>query len=267
MESSLLFVIFMALVQGVAEFLPVSSSGHLALLGRIGGFDAEAGITLNIVLHAGTLLAIVIFYFKELVKLLNKSNFALLLKLATATIPVGIIGLTVKYFALDETIFNNLFIPGTGFLITATLLLWSQKSNGEKAMGELTFKQSFLIGISQAIAVLPGISRSGSTISAGLKCGLAKADAASFSFLMAVPAIGGVVAVKLLMLLKKNEYILNSNNGMHLITGFAVAAISGYFSLRLLLKLLKRGDFKYFSWYLYIIGIITLVWAVISACS
>ena len=267
MESSLFFVIFMALVQGVAEFLPISSSGHLALLGRIGGFDAEAGITLNIVLHAGTLLAIFIFYFKELLKLLQKSNFALLLKLAVATIPVGIIGLTVKYFALDETIFNNLFIPGIGFLMTATLLLWSQKSNGKKAMKELSFKQSFLIGLSQAIAVLPGVSRSGSTISAGLKCGLEKADAARFSFLMAIPAIGGVVAVKLLMLLKKSEYTLNSINGMQLSIGFAVAAISGYFSLRLLLKLLKHGDFKYFSWYLYIMGTITLAWAVISACS
>lgn len=267
METSLLFVIFMALIQGVAEFLPISSSGHLALLGRIGGFDAEAGITLNIVLHAGTLLAIVIFYFKELIRLLHKSNFSLLAKLAVATVPVGIIGMIVKYFALDETIFNNLFIPGIGFLVTATLLLWSQKSSGEKTMDRLTFKQSLLIGISQSIAVLPGVSRSGSTISAGLKCGLAKADAARFSFLMAIPAIGGVVAVKLLMLLKKGEYTLHSINGMQLIVGFAVAAISGYFSLRLLLRLLKHGDFKYFSWYLYILGVITLGWAVIAACS
>lgn len=268
METSLLFVVFMALIQGVAEFLPISSSGHLALLGRIGGFDTEAGITLNIVLHAGTLLAIVIFYFNELIKLLHKSNFSLLAKLVVATIPVGIIGIIVKYFALDETIFNNLFIPGIGFLVTATLLLWSQKSSEEeKTMDKLTFKQSFLIGISQSIAVLPGVSRSGSTISAGLKCGLAKADAARFSFLMAIPAIGGVVAVKLLMLLKKGEYTLHSINGMQLIIGFAVAAISGYFSLRLLLRLLKHGDFKYFSWYLYILGTITLGWAVISACS
>ncbi|MDD5729171.1 MAG: undecaprenyl-diphosphate phosphatase [Victivallales bacterium] len=265
METSLFYVIFMALIQGIAEFLPISSSGHLALLSRLGGFDAEAGITLNIVLHGGTLLAIVVFYFRELGRLVRNSDFSMLGKLALATVPVGIIGVIVKYFAWDATIFNNLWVPACGFLITASLLLWSRKTAGDRKMAELSYRESFLIGLVQAAAVLPGVSRSGSTIAAGLKCKLAKADAAGFSFLLAIPAIGGVVAVKLLMLLKNHEYKLHSLAGTHLLIGFAVAAVAGYFSLRLLLKLLQRGDFKYFSWYLYALGIITLTWAVIAA--
>jgi len=267
MESSLLFVIFMAIVQGIAEFLPISSSGHLAILGRLFSFDAETNATLNIVLHAGTLLAIIIYYFKELINILKKSDLDLIGKLIIATIPLGITGIIVKSMAWDESIFNNLFVSGIGFLITATLLLWGQKAKYDKALDKLTFKQSLLIGIAQAIAVLPGISRAGSTISAGLKCGLEKADAARFSFLMAIPAIGGVVLVKIFLLLKNSKITLHSLSISHLAIGFIVSALVGYFSLRLLLKLLKRGDFKYFACYLYILGLTTLVWAIINVCA
>ena len=263
MESSLLFIIAMAVVQGIAEFLPISSSGHLEILGKLFGFNAETNVTLNIILHAGTLLAIVIFYFKELINILKTSDFTLVGKLITATVPVGILGLTMKIFNLDELIFGSLFVPAIGFLITATLLLWSQKNTERRPLDQLTYKQSFLIGIAQSIAVTPGISRSGSTISAGLKAGLEKADAARFSFLMAIPAIGGVATVELLLLLKKGEVTLNSLNIYHLAIGFAVSVIVGYFSLRLLLNLLKRGDFKYFAWYLYVLGLATLAWAII----
>lgn len=266
MESSLLFVIFMAVIQGIAEFLPISSSGHLAILGRLFAFDAKTNATLNIILHAGTLLAIIVYYFKELINILKKYDFNLIGKLIVATIPVGIAGIAVKAMAWDESIFNDLFVPGIGFLITATLLLWGQKNKEQKSLDKLTFKQSLLIGLAQAIAVLPGISRAGSTISAGLKCGLAKADAARFSFLLAIPAIGGVVFVKMLMLLKNTKLTLHSLNVSYLAIGFIVSALVGYFSLRLLLKLLKRGDFKYFAWYLYALGLITLAWAITGTC-
>jgi len=262
MESSLLFIIFMAIVQGIAEFLPISSSGHLAILGRLFCFDAETNATLNIVLHAGTLLAIIIYYFKELINILKKYDLNLIGKLIIATIPVGIAGMVVKSMAWDESIFNNLFVPGFGFLITATLLLWGQKTKDNKTLDKLTFKQSLFIGLAQAIAVLPGISRAGSTISTGLKCGLEKADAARFSFLLAIPAIGGVVLVKMFLLLKNGKITLHSLDISHLAIGFIVSAFVGYFSLRLLLKLLKRGDFKYFACYLYVLGLATLIWAI-----
>ena len=267
MESSLFFVIFMAIVQGIAEFLPISSSGHLAILGRLFSFDAETNATLNIVLHAGTLLAIIVYYFSELINILKRYDWDLVAKIIIATIPLGVSGVIVKAMAWDESIFNNLFVPGIGFLITATILLWGQKAKDEKVLAKLTFKQSFLIGITQAIAVLPGISRAGSTISAGLKCGLAKADAARFSFLLAIPAIGGVVFVKMFLLLKNTKITLHSLSISHLAIGFVVAAIVGYFSLALLLKLLQRGNFKYFVWYLYALGIATLSWAIFSTCA
>jgi len=267
MESSLFFIIFMAIIQGIAEFLPISSSGHLEILGQLFAFDAETNATLNIVLHAGTLLAIIVYYFKELINILKKYDFDLIGKIIIATIPVGVAGIIVKSMAWDESIFNNLFVPGIGFLITATILLWGQESKGNKTLDKLSFKQSILIGLAQAIAVLPGISRAGSTISAGLKCGLAKADAARFSFLLAMPAIGGVVLVKIFLLLKNNKFTLHSLSTSDLAIGFIVSAVVGYFSLRLLLKLLKHGDFKYFAWYLYLLGIATLVWAIVNACS
>lgn len=265
--ESLLFVIFMAAVQGITEFLPISSSGHLAVLGRLFGFDAETNAVLNITLHAGTLLAILVYYFRELVDILQKYDFNLVGKLAVATIPVGISGLTVKLLGWDASIFDNLFVPGAGFLITATLLLWSRKPETGKSVAELTYGRSFLIGLIQAVAVLPGVSRSGSTITAGLKCGLKGGDAARFSFLLAIPAIGGVVFVKLLLLLKNPDTSLHSLGIPHLAAGFAVAAAGGYFSLCLLLRLLKRGDFRYFSWYLYVLGLATLSWAIVAACN
>ena len=267
MESSLIFVIFMAIIQGIAEFLPISSSGHLAILGRLFCFDAETNATLNIVLHAGTLLAIIFYYFRELIKILKRYDLSLIGKLIIATIPLGITGIIVKSMAWDESIFNNLFVPGIGFLITATVLLWGQKSKNEKTLDKLTFKQSILIGIAQAIAVFPGISRAGLTISAGSKCGLVKADAARFSFLLAIPAIGGVVLVKMFLLLKNAKLTLHSLSISNLAIGFIISAIVGYFSLCLLLKLLKHGDFKYFAWYLYFLGLTTLTWAIISTCA
>ncbi len=263
----MLFIILMAIVQGIAEFLPISSSGHLALMGRLFAFDAEANITLNIILHAGTLLAIVVYYFKELSNILKTSNFDLVGKLIVATIPVGIVGVLVKLMGWDISIFSSLFVPGIGFLITATLLLWSQKTKADKTLDELTYKRSLFIGMAQAIAVLPGVSRAGSTISVGLKFGLEKADAARFSFLLAIPAIGGVVAVKLFLLLKKAKLTLHSLDISHLAIGFMVSALVGYFSLALLLKLLKRGDFKYFAWYLYVLGLVTLIWATVNICA
>ncbi|MDD5597585.1 MAG: undecaprenyl-diphosphate phosphatase [Victivallaceae bacterium] len=266
MESSLFFVIFMAAVQGIAEFLPISSSGHLAVMGRLFGFDAETNAVLNIVLHAGTLLAILIYYFKELLAILQKYDFKLVGQLALATVPVGISGLTVKLLGWDESIFNNLFVPGAGFLITATLLLRSRKPEAGKSIDELGCGKSFLIGLVQAFAVLPGVSRSGSTIAAGFKCGLKSEDAARFSFLLAVPAIGGVAFVKLLMLLKNTDSTLHSLGVSYLAAGFIVSALVGYFSLCLLLRLLKRGDFKYFAWYLYFLGLATLIWAITDAC-
>lgn len=266
MESSLLFIIFMAIVQGIAEFLPISSSGHLAILGRLFCFDAETNATLNIVLHAGTLLAIIIYYFKELIKILEKYNFDLMGKIIIATIPLGITGIIVKAMAWDESIFNNLFVPGIGFLITASLLLWGQKYKNYKTLDKLTFKQSLMIGIAQAVAVFPGISRAGSTISTGLRLGLEKADAARFSFLLAIPAIGGVVLVKMFLLLKNNKLTVHSLDISHLAIGFVVAALVGYFSLALLLKLLKHGNFKYFAWYLYALGLATLAWAIVDTC-
>ncbi|MCP3966950.1 MAG: undecaprenyl-diphosphate phosphatase [Lentisphaerae bacterium] len=267
MEASLFQVVILAIIQGVAEFLPISSSGHLTVLSNIFSFDPECSLFLTLILHAGTLAAIVIFYFNELLKMIYPENFRTILLLIITTIPVGITGILISKLGFEETIFNNLFVPGAGFLITASLLRWGLQDNKKEEdcipMEKMSLKTCLYIGLAQAFAILPGVSRSGSTISAALKLGIKKADAASFSFLMAIPAIGGAVGYKLLSALTKHKLQVGSISSGELVIGFFVSAIVGYFSLWLLLDMLKKGKLQTFSWYLYCLGGAVLIWAFI----
>jgi undecaprenyl-diphosphatase len=264
MDASIFKIIILAAVQGIAEFLPISSSGHLVVIGKLLEFNPEASVQMNIVLHAGTLSAIIIYYFKELLNLLKPTGYKLLLPLFIGTLPVAIVGVLIKKTGLDDILFNNLFIPGIGFLITATLLWWGlRKGTDATPLEKISLKQALLVGIAQSIAIMPGISRSGSTISAGLKLGLKKADAARFSFLLAIPAIGGASLVEILSALKKQENVINSSQGIPLLIGFVVSAVIGYAALRLLLKLLQKGRLDIFAWYLYLAGASVLIWATV----
>ena len=245
-----LFIAFMAIVQGIAEFLPISSSGHLALLGSLFGFDPETNLSLEIVLHAGTLAAIVVFYFRELLTFFRRDRWPLALKIVVGSIPAGIVGIALKKLGLDEMVASNLWIIAAGFLTTATVLLFSERQTRKLPpdsgtdLPQMSFREALLIGCAQAVAILPGISRSGSTIASGLFLKLRPAAAAEFSFLLAIPAIGGAAFLHLPLPV--------------LAGGFAISAVVGYVSLALLLKLLKRGRLAFFSWYLYAVGTLLL---------
>ena len=245
----------LAVFQGVAEFLPIRSSGHLQVLKFRLCFDPESNIFLSVVLHAGTLLAIVVFYFLTLWEILVKRQFKLILAIIIGTIPAGLAGVGIKLSGLDDIIFTSLLVPAIGFLFTAFLLLYALKGRTEEEensalpLAEIPLTKALLIGIAQAVAITPGISRSGSTIAAGLKVNLKKADCARFSFLLAIPAIGGAMVLELKDLFSAPGDI-TSGDIMVWLFGFIIAAVVGYFSLKLLLGMLQKGKLQYFAWYL-----------------
>ena len=273
-----LSVVILAVAQGVAEFLPVSSSGHLLVLGNWFGFDAESNMTLNVVLHAGTLLAIAVFYFKHLLSiLLEKSRRRLIALVIAGSVPAAVVGMGLKLSGWEEFIFSSPFVAVLGFIVTATLLGCvfgfpgrgkDKSAEAENALSaeKISFGKALLIGCAQAVAITPGISRSGSTISAGVLCGMRKSDAAEFSFLLAIPAIGGAALLELLDFIKECNAAIPRSEILLLSVGFAVSAIVGYAALAGLIALLKKGKLGYFSYYLYIAALIVLVVETVKYC-
>ncbi|MCP4179206.1 MAG: undecaprenyl-diphosphate phosphatase [bacterium] len=254
-------IIILSVIQGITEFLPVSSSGQLAIFGKILNVQDSETLLITVILHAGTLLAIIVYYFNVLVSLCLKKNRRIIYLIIIGTIPAVIFGLFLKKSGIADKMFSNLFIPGTGLLITATLLKFgmNKKTDGTKEIHQLTFKESILIGIFQAFAIFPGISRSGSTIIGSLKQKLNRNAAATFCFLLAIPAIGGASFLELLSSFKdKTTYQIDTYGA--LILGFFISAIVGYFSLKILLNSLKKGNLNSYAYYCYAAGIIAIAW-------
>ncbi len=260
-------VIFLAIAQGIAEFLPISSSGHLLVLGDWLGFDSESNMQLNVILHAGTLLAILLFYFRKLVGIIVEPQRRWIIVLVIiGSIPAGVVGVGLKVCGLDELLFGYSLVAGAGFLVTATLLLtvfglpWKNRNceNAEsEALEKMSLKQAFLIGCAQAVAILPGISRSGSTISCGVFAKLSKTDAAEFSFLLAIPAIGGATLLELLKIVKA-PVMPSGSEALMLLIGFLVSAAVGYGALAGLIAMLRRGKLGWFAFYLYAAACVVL---------
>lgn len=254
-------VIFLAVLQGITEFLPISSSGHLAICQNILGIKDESSVLLAILLHAGTLLAIIVYYFKVLLGLLEKKNHKVIGLIIIGTIPAAVLGLLIKKAGFETKIFTNMFIPAVGLLITGTLLKWGmRKKEGSKNIKDLSFIQAFTVGLFQAIAIFPGISRSGSTIIGSVSQKLKRTEAATFSFLLAIPAIGGAAFVELLSLLKEPHSIGQQFPISALVVGFLISAVVGYFALKVLLRSLKKGSLNAYAYYCFSLGIIVLIW-------
>lgn len=261
---SLIQALILAIIQGLTEFLPVSSSGHLAFFGKVAGLT-EPDISFDILLHIATLFAVLFYYKKELYNLTlgifgkgNKDGFAekpwrFLFFIIVATIPTGIIGLYFKDSV--EQLHSNLNIVGICFLITATLLGITyiiQKKHKGKSLLELPYYVPFIIGIVQGIAVMPGISRSGSTIVAALLLGVVAKEAASFSFLLSIPAILGAFFLKL-------PEISGNLLSLNYVVGAVFAFIAGVISIKLVVKFVENSTLYFFSFYLTIIGIISFL--------
>jgi len=245
--------IILAIVQGITEFLPISSSGHLVLFGKY----LEPGgnpVLLSAFLHFGTLIAVIAVYWNDIWRILFKDRI-IIGYLIVATIPAVIAGLLLKDWF--EEMFTKPHLIGYFLIFTSLILLVGfiadKRISQKKPLG---WAQSFIIGIAQAVAIVPGVSRSGSTISVGLMCGLDREKSARFAFLMAIPAILGGLMLEL-----KDAMEPAAAEGItaaHLI-GMAVAAIVGYIALRLLLAVLHRGNFVWFSLYCFIVGICAII--------
>lgn len=246
--SDFLKVMILAVVQGVTEFLPISSSGHLVVLEHVMGLeDAEQNLYLTILLHAGTLLAILVYYVKDLIALIRKRESRVILLIMIGTAPIVLVGLFLESYIEDA--FGNLWFTILSFLLTALLLLLLHKrTSGKVEMETMTWRAALAIGLMQCVAVLPGVSRSGSTISTATRCGLTGEAAARFSFFLGIPAIGGAT------LLKFFDVVRAGSNPTTialptLVIGFFVSFVVGYFSLALLIRTLQGGKFHYFGYY------------------
>jgi len=220
----------------------------------------------SIVLHAGTLIAILVFYSNEIIQLFMQKKWKTFVIIVIGSIPAGIFGILIKGTGLDDVIFSNMLIPGIGLIITAIILRFGVKSSGgTRNIDSLTVKESLYIGLFQAFAIFPGISRSGSTIAGALVKKLKSTEAATFSFLLAIPAIAGAIFVELASHVMKSSLELSSQSipNSALILGFFISAIIGYFSLKILINILKKDKLNMFAYYCFTLGIIVIIWKLI----
>ena len=269
--------IILGIVQGLAEFLPIASAGQVIIVTHILNvtFPNQSGaIAFNTVLHLGTLTAVVGFFWRDLIKIIKAFVNSLLnlvqgtfmdgLKedvhkrlawlLIVGTIPVAIVGiLFTKQF---EALFNNVVAVGVFLIINGLILVLSEHfaTRGDKRVMGLTFKNSLIIGVFESLALFPGISRSGSSISAGLLFGLERQCAARYAFLLAIPAIAGAVIVEY-----KNIGALTETNTASIIAAYLAVVIFGYLSIGLLIRLIKSTSLRVFAYYCWIVGALTLI--------
>lgn len=258
-------IIFIAVLQGIAEFLPISSSGHVVVVSSLTGFSAEDTALLNAVVHAGTLCSIIVFYFKMLWDIvIHPRNWKIIGLVFIASIPAGVAGVVLKMNDADDLL-NQLPVVAAGFFVTAAILyFWGRPSGGSvPEIRQLSWWRALLIGVGQMIAIVPGISRAGTTISTGQRLGLNGKDAAAFSFLMGAVVIGGPFLLEIPGIAAG---IADGNEQMipwyYLASAFVVAALVGYFSLKILIKVLDKGKFRFFAWYLAAMGVVTTVLSV-----
>jgi len=253
--------LILAVVQGLTEFLPVSSSGHLAVIGQVFqtflGSDPDVDdLFFAVMLHVGTLLAILLFYRKEGWRAARATGSERIVAVracglaAVATIPAGIAALTVKSW-VDQA-FSSWFAPGVGFGITAALLMISSRlGSGSKSAAETSWLDALVVGVAQACALMPGISRSGSTIVAALALGFSRTWAVGFSLLMAVPAILGAAVLELKDL---DPASATGDQFVMTVAAGAVATIVGYGAIAWLIRVVHRGRLWYFSVYLIVLA-------------
>ena len=250
--------IILGVIQGLTEFLPVSSSGHLEIAEAILGENEKEDMLMTIVLHFATALATIVIFRKDLKKIFSdlllfekNESFNFSLKIIVSMIPISLLGFLYK----DQitSFFNGeLILVSAMLIITGLLLLLADKK--KICTRNIKKKDAILIGIAQAIALLPGVSRSGATISTSVLLGVDKEKSARFSFLMVVPVIFGMMAKTIY----DGEIPYNESSLLPLFIGFIFAFLTGIFACKWMIKLVKNSQLKYFAYYCFIIGSITM---------
>jgi undecaprenyl-diphosphatase len=253
--------LILGIVQGLTEFLPVSSSGHLEIGKVILGVEMKDNITFTIVVHGATVCSTIVVFYKEIGNLLQgmlhfkwNNSTIYILKLLFSCIPVLILALLFEE-KIEALFTGNLKLVGSMLILTALMLAVTYYTKPKKK--EISFLHSFIIGIAQAVAVIPGISRSGSTISTGLLLGNNREEVAKFSFLMVlIPIIG-----KNVLDLLSNKMGNDPSQIFPLVVGFISAFISGWIACKLMINIVKRSKLIYFAAYCFLIGIVGLIFS------
>jgi len=278
---TLLEALLLGVVQGLTEFLPVSSSGHLVLGKKLLGVAAEMPVTFEVVVHMGTLLATLIVFWKVVKEILvslgrivtRRSNSRppddpscwLAVLIVVATIPAGLVG---AFFEDNiESMFSSTPTVAVALCVTGALLFATRSAGGSPvvrngprqaradSIADVSLGQALAVGVAQAIAITPGISRSGSTIVTGLLCGIGPEAAATFSFLLSMPAIAGAIVLKA----RDISSAASAVGAAPLIAGFVSSLVVGYVALRLLLGFVRRGQLHWFAYYCWLIGLSAIV--------
>lgn len=287
-KMTLLQSVLMGLIQGLTEFLPVSSSGHLAIFKILFDVNTDTGILFDVLLHVGTLIAVCLVYYKDIVRLIvefirividvifNLKTFFVrgirrqdaeyrriicnsyrkfVMLIIIATIPTGIIGFIGA--DLVEACSEWLLIPGICLLITAVLLFISDRiPDGTKRPKQVTLSNAFVIGICQGLATMPGISRSGTTITACVISGFDRKFAVKYSFILSIPAILGALVLQVKDL---SSVTLAAGELRNYLIGMIVSAVVGYICIKTLLVIVKKKKFTYFGFYCVTAGIVAIV--------
>ena len=275
MPLSFVYAIFMGILQGLTEFLPVSSSGHLVIVQQLLGLE-EIGLGFNLILHIGTLFAVTIYYRKDLLLLIKEffdfckdivltkgkpdiranEQRLLLVMLIIAILPTAAIGFLFN--DLFESLFKSSYIVGYTLIITG-IILWISNylPVGSKHTKDITLKDAMFVGLMQGAAITPGISRSGSTIFAGLATGFTRDLATRFSFLLSIPAILAAVVLEGPEIIREVSAI---GDLLPVFSGLIASAVSGYLAIDMLIGLLKRQKLHYFSYYCWTVGGFTILY-------
>lgn len=255
----------LGVVQGLTEYLPVSSSGHLTIISSFFGIDGADNLQFTVAVHVATVLSTLVILWKEIDWILKglfkfemneETKYAL--NILVSMIPVGIVGLFFKD-RVEEAFGSGLLIVGVMLIVTAVLLTFSYLAK-PRVKEHLSLWDAFVIGVAQACAVLPGLSRSGSTIATGLMLGNKKEKMAQFSFLMVIPPILGEALLDILKAANGEDVIADSIGTFPLAVGFLAAFLSGCFACKLMISIVKKGKLIYFGYYCAVVGVAVLVY-------
>jgi undecaprenyl-diphosphatase len=279
--------ILLGVVQGITEFLPVSSSGHLAIIQNIFHIETNGSMLFDIMLHVGTLVAIFVVYYRDIWNMIKEAVFMagdifanlhtfllnrihktslkyrkivhnnyrkFVVLILVSTIPTGVIGVLAK--DLVSAASETLLIPGICLLITGVLLLMADLAKeGKKKPKDVSYKSGLLIGASQGIATLPGLSRSGTTIAACIFCGLDRKFAVKYSFILSIPAVLGAAVLEIKDVIA--EPVEAGQLGIYAV-GMVCAAVVGYICIKTMLVVVRNKKFRYFAYYCFAIGVVAI---------
>ena len=256
--------LILGLIQGLTEYLPVSSSGHLAIGQALFGMnDGADNLMFTVAVHVATILSTIVILWSEidwilkgLFKFKLNEETKYVLNIIVSMIPVGVVGLLFKD-QVEEFFGSGLLLVGCCLLITAALLTFSYYAK-PRQKEHISMKDAFIIGLAQAVAVLPGVSRSGSTIATGLMLGNKKESLAQFSFLMVIPPILGEALLDIMKMVK-GEDVMGGIEALPLMVGFVSAFLAGCVACKWMINIVKRGKLIYFGVYCAIIGVITII--------